>query len=73
MYRPKNWEKYHKFPSESEKTHNKSYEAGADATIEALRAEGREWDGDWPAILDWLGDVMTGRKGTMVFIPGEEE
>ena len=62
MYRPKGW----KNPSKplgnvlNNAMYN-SYEAGADAMLEALRADGSD-----------VPEGLTNRKGKLVFIPDED-
>jgi len=88
MWRPKNWAsiKYHNISREIYDTHEvelgyQFFEAGADAMLEALKKQGIPNDVYQSylkgAILQGL-DIKQpytyfGKKGTLVFIPDEED
>lgn len=63
MWRPKNWKNPYRDPSYREK-----FETGADAMLDALKAEGT-YTGD--KFSNIMGKLIRNRKGWLVFIPDE--
>lgn len=77
-YRPKNWDAQWVIPVPKVDTRTDLIEAGADAILEALKAEGLaikvedENTIDDIAVMSWLDDKLDKTpEGTLVFIPKE--
>lgn len=70
-WRPKNWLKlYRKFYRTGESSTRETYEAGADAVLEALKVDGKHTDGKAPTLSI---NVRPEQQGWLVFIPDKGE